>query len=72
MLDPKLLLTFFENSKKLDALKKLIMVYFDSDGLELQFNVINSKELLEVPKHPERYVYLIVRVSGYSTYFYIV
>lgn len=69
VLDLKFLPTFFDNQNNLDALKNLITCYFDHGGLELQFNVINPEELIEAQKHPEKYAHLVVRVSGYSTYF---
>ena len=39
-------------------------------GLEMiQFNVVDSATLKEAQKHPEQYQNLVVRVSGYNSYF---
>lgn len=38
----------------------------DYGGKHIQFNVIDSKTLLDAQKHPERYRNLVVRVAGYS------
>jgi len=40
-----------------------------SGCFEVQFNVVDGKELVEAKKHPEQYRTLMVRVAGYSDYF---
>ncbi len=39
------------------------------DGMEIQFNVVDRETLLQAQEHPEKYENLLVRVSGFSTYF---
>lgn len=36
---------------------------------QMQFNVLDSNQLIEAKKHPEKYPNLIVRVWGFSAYF---
>lgn len=55
-----------QGSKKLLA---LIKTYFDTLGFQLQFNVVDSRMLLDAQKHPENYRDLIVRVAGFSAFF---
>ncbi len=38
-------------------------------GMEIQFNVVERETLLQAQEHPEKYENLLVRVSGFSTYF---
>lgn len=54
----------------LDLMADLIRSYFDMDGHHIQFNVIDRQTLLDAQQHPEEYRNLIVRVAGYSDYFY--
>ena len=49
--------------------------YFDSKGdeseggMEIQFNIIDHKTLVEAFHNPEKHPELLVRVSGYTAYF---
>jgi len=53
----------------LDALIRLIEVYFDRGGMQIQFNVIEGDLLREAQVHPEKHAGLVVRVSGFSARF---
>jgi pyruvate-formate lyase len=37
--------------------------------MEIQFNVIDRKTLIEAQREPEKHKNLVVRVSGFSAYF---
>ena len=50
-------------------LMSLIRTACDLRMWHLQFNIINSKTLIEAQKNPEKYRNLLVRVAGYSAYF---
>jgi formate C-acetyltransferase len=52
-----------------EKLKQLIGTYFDLDGMQVQFNVVDTARLHDAKKHPEKYKDLIVRIAGFSTYF---
>ena len=58
--------------KKTHGMKRFISIidqYFSSGGMQIQFNVINRKTLIDAQKNPDNYSDLIVRVAGYSAYF---
>ena len=54
-----------DGSKKLSSLVKS---YFDLGGYHIQFNIVDSKLLLDAQKNPQLYRDLIVRVAGFSAY----
>jgi pyruvate formate-lyase/glycerol dehydratase family glycyl radical enzyme len=69
VLDIKFHPDFFADEKCKESFKHLVETYFQLGGLEIQFNVISRKTLLEAQNSPELYRDLIVRVSGFSAYF---
>lgn len=56
----------FENN----ILKALILGYMDNGGIQLQLTCTNKEKLLAAHKNPDSHKDLIVRVGGYSEYFY--
>jgi formate C-acetyltransferase len=60
---------FNGNKTDTDYLAYLILTYFDKGGMQVQFNMVDSKILRDAQKHPEEYRDLFVRVSGYSAEF---
>ncbi len=50
-------------------LSALLKTYFNRGGMQTQINVLDPNELKKARDNPERYPYLLVRVSGYSVYF---
>jgi formate C-acetyltransferase len=47
----------------------LIRGYFKRGGMQVQVNLLDPDQLEAARDHPERYPWLLVRVSGYSAYF---
>ena len=47
----------------------LLDVYFRRGGMQVQLNVLDASVLREAKEHPEKYPFLLVRISGYSVYF---
>lgn len=47
----------------------LIKGYMKSEGVQLQFNIVNTETLLDAQKNPEQYRDLLVRIGGYSDFF---
>jgi len=56
-------------SSGLRRFASLIDQYFAQGGMQIQFNVVSRKTLLEAQAHPEEYEDLLIRVAGYSAYF---
>ncbi len=52
-----------------ETLRDLVQTYFDRGGVQVQFNMIDSRTLREAQARPEEYRDLVVRVSGYSALF---
>ena len=69
VLDIKFHPDFFADDKCKESFKYLVETYFQLGGMEIQFNVISRKTLLEAQNSPELYRDLVVRVSGFSAYF---
>ena len=51
------------------AVCSFVRTFMENDCFEIQFNVIDKKDLLDAREHPENYRTLLVRVAGYSDYF---
>jgi formate C-acetyltransferase len=50
-------------------LKNLIQTYFDLTGMQVQFNVVATDQLLQAQEKPDQYKNLVVRIAGFSAYF---
>ncbi|MDR3670823.1 MAG: pyruvate formate lyase family protein [Holophaga sp.] len=46
----------------------LIKAYMDKGGYHIQFNVVDSRMLMDAQAHPENYRDLMVRVAGFTQY----
>jgi formate C-acetyltransferase len=49
-------------------MNSLLDVYFKRGGMQAQLNVLDASVLREVKENPEKYPFLLVRISGYSVY----
>ena len=61
--------TALQGRDSMDKLRDMTLTYFDSGGMEVQYNVVSSDILLEAQADPVEYKDLIVRIAGYSAYF---
>lgn len=52
-----------------ENLKAMIKAYLKNNGVQLQFNFVDTKTLLAAKKEPEKHQNLVVRVAGYCEYF---
>jgi formate C-acetyltransferase len=64
-LDPSL----FEDDRGIGDFMSLVKSAHDLGSFQIQFNVVSPETLREAQKDPEKYRNVMVRVSGYSTYF---
>ena len=53
-----------------EILKALILAYMKQGGIQIQITCISREMLEDAYKNPEQYKNLVVRVGGYSEYFY--
>lgn len=58
-----------QGAKGLATLATLIRVYFERQGLQVQFNVVDDRVLRAAQQNPADYQNLLVRVYGFSTTF---
>lgn len=60
----------FNTEDGLNAFITLCKTYFREGGQHVSVNVVDREELLDAKKNPEKHKNLIVRVGGYSAYFW--
>lgn len=69
VLDVKFSPNVFEDYYQRQKIREVIKAYFENGGHEIQINVVNKDTLMQAQRHPDEYKTLMVRVSGFSTYF---
>jgi len=68
-LNMRLLPSLIDTEHKRELLTDMLLSHFKMGGMHVQFNIISQQDLIDAQDHPENYQDLIVRVSGYCTYF---
>jgi formate C-acetyltransferase len=63
--------SLFSNEESIAKLAKLVRAFFKQGGMQVQISVLDSKEMRNAQKEPEKHKDLIVRIGGYSEYFNI-
>ena len=58
-----------EGEGGLNAMRRLVDVYFENGGFAIQGNIMNLEMLLEAKREPEKYKTLQVRVCGWNEFF---
>ena len=58
------------SDEKRGKLLALIRTYFKKGGQEVQINSTSRAVLINAMEHPENYKDLVVRVSGYSAFYF--
>ena len=61
--------SMFESEDSIHKLAQFVRLFVLKGGHQLQCNSINSNDLKDAQKHPEKYKHLIVRIWGWSAYF---
>jgi formate C-acetyltransferase len=57
------------HAKAVKHMAAYVRTYCEQGGMQIQFNVVDSKVLQDAVLHPENYRDLLVRISGYNAYF---
>jgi formate C-acetyltransferase len=61
--------TVMQSRASREKLGILIDTFFRNGGQHIQFNMVDTEELLDAKAHPEKHRDLVVRVGGFSAYF---
>lgn len=61
--------SMFREPDSVRKVASLVKAYIDMGGHQLQLNAVNTEELKDAQKHPERHRQLVVRIWGWSAYF---
>ena len=61
--------TVMQSPESRGKLAILIDTFFRNGGQHIQFNMVDTAELLDAKAHPEKHRALVVRVGGFSAYF---
>jgi formate C-acetyltransferase len=61
--------SLFSNEESIAKLAKLVRAFFKQGGMQIQISVLDSKEMRNAQKEPEKHKDLIVRIGGFSEYF---
>jgi formate C-acetyltransferase len=68
-LNQKFSSTVMQSPESREKLAILTDTFFKNGGQHIQFNMVDTEELLDAKKHPEKHRDLVVRVGGFSAYF---
>jgi formate C-acetyltransferase len=68
-LNQKFTPTLLGSDESLDKLVTMTNAFLKNGGTHIQYNIVDTEELLDAKAHPEAHKDLIVRVGGFSAYF---
>lgn len=68
-LNQKFSSTVMQSPESREKLAILTDTFFKNGGQHIQFNMVDTGELLDAKAHPEKHRDLVVRVGGFSAYF---
>ena len=68
-LNQKFSSTIMQSLESREKLAILTDTFFRNGGQHIQFNMVDTVELLDAKAHPEKHRDLVVRVGGFSAYF---
>jgi len=61
--------TVMQSPESREKLAVLTDTFFRNGGQHIQFNLVDTEELIDAKAHPEKHRDLVVRVGGFSAYF---
>jgi formate C-acetyltransferase len=68
-LNQKFSSTVMQSPESREKLAILTDTFFKNGGQHIQYNMVDTEELLDAKAHPEKHRDLVVRVGGFSAYF---
>jgi formate C-acetyltransferase len=68
-LNQKFSSTVMQSPESREKLAILTDTFFRNGGQHIQYNMVDTEELLDAKAHPEKHRDLVVRVGGFSAYF---
>jgi formate C-acetyltransferase len=68
-LNQKFSATVMQSPESREKLAVLTDTFFRNGGQHIQYNMVDTAELLDAKAHPEKHRDLVVRVGGFSAYF---
>lgn len=68
-LNQKFSSTVMQSEASREKLAILTETFFKNGGQHIQYNMVDTEELLDAKAHPEKHRDLVVRVGGFSAYF---
>lgn len=69
VLNQKFNASLLESEESIEKLVAYTKAYMKNRGTHIQYNILDSKTLIDAKKNPEKYSDLIVRIGGFSAYF---
>ena len=69
VLNQKFSSTLLSCEEKLDKLVAYTNAFMSAGGSHIQYNIMDTEQLREAKRCPEKYPELIVRIGGFSAYF---
>ncbi len=69
VLNQKFSSSLLASEESVDKLIAYTNAFMGAGGTHIQFNILDTQQLLDARKHPENYPDLIVRIGGFSAYF---
>ena len=61
--------SLFKSPEALAKLGRLVRIFLERGGFEIQINVLDAGALQAARERPEEYRDLLVRIGGYTDYF---
>lgn len=59
------------NQMNFPVFKSIVQSYFELGGMQMQFSFLSKETIEDAYRHPEAHKNLVVRVGGYSEYYYL-
>ena len=69
VLNQKFSVSILQSEESQGKLVQYTNAFLKNGGTHIQYNIVDTKQLIDAKKHPEKYKDLIVRIGGFSAFF---